>query len=61
MITQEKIDRINMLSKKSKKYGLTEDEKMEQNVLRKEYVAAFRANLKSQLDRIEIIDDKKNN
>ena len=57
MITQEKIDRINQLAAKSKTAeGLTEEELAEQQVLRKEYIAAFRANLKKQLDNIEIVD-----
>ena len=59
MITQEMIDRINELSHKKKAEGLTEEETIEQKALYKEYIAAFRANLKSQLDNIEFIDDKK--
>lgn len=59
MITQEMIDRINELSRKKKAEGLTEEETIEQKALYKEYIAAFRANLKSQLDNIEFVDDKK--
>ena len=59
MITQEMIDRINELSKKKKSVGLNEEEQAEQKALYKEYIAAFRANLKSQLDMIEIVDDNK--
>jgi len=59
MITQEMIDRINELSRKKKAEGLTEEEAIEQKALYKEYIAAFRANLKSQLDMIEVVDDKK--
>lgn len=59
MITQEMIDRINELSHKKKAEGLTEEETIEQKALYKEYIAAFRANLKSQLDNIEFVDDKK--
>ncbi len=61
MITQEMINRINELSKKKKTVGLTEEEQVEQKALYKEYIAAFRANLKSQLDMIEIVDDKEKN
>ena len=61
MITQEMIDRINVLSRKKKAEGLNEAEQAEQKELYKEYIAAFRANLKSQLDMIEIVDDKENN
>ena len=50
------IDRINELSRKSKEQELTEIEKKEQDKLRKEYIACFRKNLKSQLDCIEFTD-----
>ena len=48
--------RINELARKSKKEGLTDVEKEEQKVLRQEFLAAFRANLKDQLDHIEFVD-----
>ena len=61
MITQEMIDRINELSRKSKKEGLTSEEAAEQQKLRRAYIDAFKANLKAQLDNIEIVDpDEKN-
>ncbi|OHW62478.1 hypothetical protein EUAN_10400 [Andreesenia angusta] len=56
MISKAKIDRINELSRKSKSGQLTEDEKNEQKRLRAEYILAFRKNLKSQLENIEIVD-----
>lgn len=57
MMKQGKIDRINELSKKSKTLeGLTDSEKVEQKTLREEYIAAFRENLKAQLDQIEIVE-----
>ncbi len=60
MITQEQIDRINELARKSKTdAGLTPEEKDEQQRLRREYIDAFRANLKSQLDQIEFVDSDK--
>ena len=49
-----KITRINELYRKSKAEGLTEEEKIEQVELRKEYIAAFRANLRGQLNNIDI-------
>lgn len=51
----EKIKRISFLSQKSRREPLTEEEKTEQKQLREEYIAAFRGNLKRQLDNIEII------
>lgn len=53
-MTNEKIARINELYHKSKAEGLTEAEKKEQAVLRAEYVADFRRNLRSQLNNIDI-------
>ncbi len=48
---QAKIDRINELARKSKtEEGLTPEEKEEQAALRREYVAAARANLTARLD-----------
>lgn len=38
-MNQEQIDRINALYRKSKAEGLTEEEKKEQALLRKQYVA----------------------
>ena len=55
MITQEKIDRINELARKSKSVGLTEHEKEEQKILRREYVDAFKASLVSQIDNTVIV------
>lgn len=52
---QDKIDRINYLANKSKKEGLTDEEKVEQKKLREEYLKNFRNNLKSQLDSIKIV------
>lgn len=57
MISEEKIRRINELSRKSRESGLTEAEKLEQQQLRNEYIAAVRARTKEHLDRIRIVDD----
>ena len=48
-MNEEKIKRINELYHKSKGVGLTEAEKAEQQALRKEYVAAIRANIDAQM------------
>lgn len=59
-MTQEKIDRINELARKSRtSEGLTPEEKEEQTALRNEYRAGFVRNLKAQLDNIEIVDAPK--
>ena len=49
-MTNEKIARINELYKKSKAEGLSEEEKKEQALLRQEYVASVKANLRNQLN-----------
>ena len=49
-----KIDRINELYKKSKAEGLTDAEKREQELLRKEFVADVKKNLTAQLNNIDI-------
>ena len=53
---QETIRRINELARKSKGEGLTEAEKAEQAVLRREYVHAVTGSLERQLDNTYIID-----
>lgn len=52
----KKIARINELYHKSKAEGLTREEKEEQAMLRQEYVAAVRANLRGTLDNISIVE-----
>lgn len=53
---QSKIDRINVLARKSKAEGLTEEEKKEQDLLRKEFIANVRKNLRAQLDNIDVVN-----
>ena len=53
-MTEEKIKRINELYHKSKTEGLTDAEKQEQQILRKEYIDSFKRNLRGQLDNISI-------
>lgn len=58
MITEEKVERINELARKAKtSEGLSEEEKEEQQVLRREYIDSFKANLRSQLEQIEFVED----
>ena len=54
-MTEEKIKRINELAKKSKTEGLTDAEKEEQAVLRREYIDGFKRNLEAQLDNTYIL------
>lgn len=56
-MTEEKIKRINELYNKAKTEGLSEEEKKEQQVLRKEFIDDFKRNLRGQLDNISLVDD----
>jgi|ASRN01.1.fsa_nt_gi uncharacterized protein YnzC (UPF0291/DUF896 family) len=49
-----KLDRINALYKKSKEEGLNEEEKAEQQQLRKEYIQLVRKNLRGTLNNTTI-------
>lgn len=60
-MTQEKINRINELARKSKTpEGLTDAEKEEQAVLRREYIDSYKASLIGQLDNTYIVDENGN-
>lgn len=53
-MTEQKIARINELYHKSKAEGLTDEEKKEQQMLRKEYLSAIRNNMRATLDNVSI-------
>lgn len=57
---QSRIDRINELARKAKSEGLTDEEIIERDKLRQEYIEAYRASLRSQLDSIRVVDAKGN-
>ena len=57
---KSRIDRINELARKAKAEGLTKEEVLERDRLRREYVAAFRENLVAQLEATYIVDEKGN-
>lgn len=59
-MNQEKIDRINVLARKSKAEGLTEEEKAEQAALRREYIDSVKASLIGNLDNTYVVDEKGN-
>ena len=50
----EKIDRMNAPAHKANSGGLTEEEKKERELLRKEYIASVRMNLRAQLDNVDV-------
>ncbi|ACL74968.1 DUF896 domain-containing protein [Ruminiclostridium cellulolyticum] len=53
---KSRIERLNELAKKAKSGSLTSSELAERDKLRKEYIEAFRANLKATLDNTVIVD-----
>lgn len=55
-MNESKIARINELYHKSQAEGLTAAEKEEQAKLRQEYIAAIRANIRGQLNNIDMVN-----
>ena len=53
---ESSIERINELYNKSKTIGLTQEEKEEQQNLRKNFIKAVRMNLRGQLNNISFVD-----
>lgn len=53
MNIEQLIERINFLYKKSQEEGLTEDEKKEQEVLRRRYIDNVKANFRAQLNTVK--------
>ncbi|MEI3604837.1 DUF896 domain-containing protein [Pseudogracilibacillus sp. SE30717A] len=60
MMSKEKLNRINYLSKKSKAEGLTVEEKEEQKKLRTEYLQNMRQSFKNQISTLTVIDPEGN-
>lgn len=58
MLPDKLLDRINELAKKNKDEGLTEEEKKEQQQLRKEYLKLFRKQMENQLSTIKLVDEE---
>ncbi|AYC29330.1 DUF896 domain-containing protein [Paenisporosarcina cavernae] len=56
MLSKDKMDRINELSKKSKTTGLSIEEAKEQTTLRKEYLETFRSSMKGMIENVTILD-----
>lgn len=54
-MTQEKIDRINFLARKSRAEGLSDEEKAEQAALRREYIDSYKKSLEIQLENTSIL------
>jgi len=53
---KELIDKINLLARKQREEGLTDEERQQQAELRKQYLSEFRSNFRQILDNVEIVD-----
>ncbi|WP_102271361.1 DUF896 domain-containing protein [Cytobacillus massiliigabonensis] len=60
MLPKEKLNRINVLAKKAKETGLTEQEAKEQSSLRREYLETFRSSMFNTLKGVTIVDPNGN-
>ncbi|WP_336822553.1 DUF896 domain-containing protein [Sporosarcina sp. USHLN248] len=60
MLSQDKINRINELSKKSKTIGLSIEEAKEQTKLRKEYLESFRSSMRNTIENVKVLDPQGN-
>ncbi|WP_067728917.1 DUF896 domain-containing protein [Oceanobacillus damuensis] len=60
MLSKQKLERINILAKKSKNEGLTDKEKEEQKTLREEYLNNVRSSFKNQFKTMTVIDPEGN-
>jgi len=54
---QSKLDRINLLAKKSKETALSQEELAEQKALREEYIGSFRNSMRGHLDNVYFVDE----
>lgn len=54
MTQQERLDRVNELARKAKVQELTEEEKIEQDKLRREYAKIFGQNFRKRLSNMTI-------
>ncbi len=59
-MTEEQIKRINELARKQKEGCLTDAEKEEQAILRRQYIDSYKRNLIAQLENTYLVDEKGN-
>ena len=59
-MTEEMIQRINFLARKSREEGLSEMEKQEQAELRQKYIKMFRQGVENTMSSVYIVDEKGN-
>ena len=60
MLSEEKLNRINELAKKKKEGKLTPTEEKEQQLLRQEYLEAFRGGMRNHIEGLKVVDEEGN-
>ena len=60
MLSEEKLNRINELAKNKKEGKLTPTEEKEQQLLRQEYLEAFRGGMRNHIEGLKIVDEEGN-
>ena len=60
MSMEETIARINVLARKAKTEGLTEEEIVERDQLRRIYIDSYKRSLTAQLDNTYLVDEQGN-
>lgn len=60
MLSKEKLNRINELTKRAKAGILTEEEAKERTALRKEYLDTFRSTMRNNIENLKIVDPEGN-
>ena len=60
MLSPEKISRINELAKNKIEGKLTHTEEKEQQLLRQEYLEAFRGGMRNHIEGLKIVDEEGN-
>ena len=58
MLSKEKMARINELARKKKKEGLTQQEILEQQALREEYLTVFRGGMRHHIEGMKVVDQE---
>ena len=59
-VIRRKLNRINELAKKKKEGKLTPTEEKEQQLLRQEYLEAFRGGMRNHIEGLKIVDEEGN-
>ncbi|MBC1436294.1 DUF896 domain-containing protein [Listeria rocourtiae] len=60
MTVQERLQRINELSRLSREYPLTDSEKREQHHLRQEYIKSLRFGFRNMVEGLKVVDENNN-